>query len=271
MSDPLIERLAREAQRQGWSFGHHVLESFVTEVGLACLRPGDCAIDVGAHKGRHAVPWARRVGRTGHVFAFEPLPRFAAWIQLRRLRHWLPQLHVRRSAVANRRGHASFTYFPDRPAFSGLLQRDAPSARATQISVPLTRLDDRPWPKHPLRLLKLDVEGGEYDALLGARNLLHTRRPRVIFECGRRSAADLYQHTADDLFDLFDHADYQVYTLGGRRFTRADWDLDLPSWEFLALPRDDLDLLPQLPLLAERALERARQLPRSAARVAPPA
>src|SRR5262249_9744922 len=49
-------------------------ERIVQEVYEAILHPGDTALDIGAHRGRHTIPLARCVGPAGHVLAVEPLP-----------------------------------------------------------------------------------------------------------------------------------------------------------------------------------------------------
>ena len=48
---------------------------------LDYLRPGDVAIDIGAHKGAMTHWMARSVGRGGSVYAFEPQPVLAARLQ----------------------------------------------------------------------------------------------------------------------------------------------------------------------------------------------
>lgn len=49
-------------------------ESFQTELLQGFLKPGDAAVDVGAHIGTHTVAFSRAVGRNGSVFAFEAQP-----------------------------------------------------------------------------------------------------------------------------------------------------------------------------------------------------
>ena len=48
-------------------------EEMLRELYEELLRPGDNAVDVGAHVGDHTLPLARRVSPGGRVLAFEPL------------------------------------------------------------------------------------------------------------------------------------------------------------------------------------------------------
>src|SRR6266700_1510309 len=47
-------------------------EPFETGIMISLLRPGDVFIDIGANIGWYTVMSALTVGRSGHVFAFEP-------------------------------------------------------------------------------------------------------------------------------------------------------------------------------------------------------
>lgn len=49
-------------------------EHFETQLLLQTLQPGDVAIDVGANIGVYTLQMARKVSRTGKVYAFEPEP-----------------------------------------------------------------------------------------------------------------------------------------------------------------------------------------------------
>lgn len=78
-----------------------------------------------------------------------------------------------------------------------------------RIEVNTIRLDDwaRDAPIDHLDFLKIDIEGGEYRALLGAQALLKRFRPFVIAEldsiCLSRD-----QRTPDDVLDLLAEAGY---------------------------------------------------------------
>jgi hypothetical protein len=67
----------------GVSGAGEMYEVLTERLYAAWLRPGDVAIDAGAHVGRHAIGMAQAVGHNGKVHAFEPSPTV------------LPMLHAR--------------------------------------------------------------------------------------------------------------------------------------------------------------------------------
>lgn len=149
------------------------------------LLPGDAVLDCGANIGAYACPFARRVGPDGIVIAVEPVPfladRLEANVRLNRLQN----LFVVRKAVSSTAGvRPMFAPEPDS------WNRGAGSLYAgnvtngTAIDVETIMIDDLvdAFGLTSLRLIKLDIEGHEVDALLGAGNVLRNLRPYVFFE-----------------------------------------------------------------------------------------
>src|SRR3990172_11120183 len=79
----------------------------------SCIRPGQTAIDVGAHKGAYTYWMHARVGRSGRVFAFEPLPHLAAYLRHIQMVFPLRRLTVVEAALSDTAGEASL-FMPER-------------------------------------------------------------------------------------------------------------------------------------------------------------
>src|ERR1051325_6192499 len=163
-------------------------EAIIEEVYEAILRPGDVAIDIGAHAGRHSIPMAKCVGVSGKVFAVEPLPECRAELQIR-LERECPELfavmQLIPAALWDRPGEAEFIIAEDWPAHSGLRPTPYPTPTPVRkVPVHLETLDDlcADWPA--LHFVKLDAEGAELHILKGGLACLERFRPVIAFEFG---------------------------------------------------------------------------------------
>lgn len=210
------------------------------------LRPGDTVIDVGAFKGKHTIPIAAAIAGPGAALhAIEPNPEMAAGLRERIAAD--PALHfvmLHECAAAAENGIAEFVIAVEAPGYSGLRQRDydSPDVTTRRIGVHTVRLD---WllPHLPsLAYIKLDIEGGEFDALRGADGLLRKHRPAISFEFGSR-AYGAYGVEPAAVFDWFEERRYTLFDIIGNpmptkeRFLRAD---RIPGvFDFLAVPAEN--------------------------------
>lgn len=149
------------------------------------LRPGDVAIDVGAHIGFFAVELAESVGADGHVYAFEPLPSNASLLE-RSIREngFDARLTLERVAVADCSGMATLRYAAQSLNTGGAFLSEGSVEGLGALSsstVPVIKLDDYPA-RRPVRLIKMDVEGAEPSVVAGARDLITRDQPVIISE-----------------------------------------------------------------------------------------
>jgi len=179
------------------------------------LQPTDNCVDVGAHVGSLLAEALRRAPQGQH-FAFEPLPDCFARLQQEFGDR--PNVHLHNCAVADETGTTTFVHVVTNPAFSGLRPRryfrGAMESTETleEITVAVARLDDVIPPEVNIAWIKIDVEGGEKQVLLGAKALLKRDRPYVVFEHGG-GAADCYGTTPEMVWDLFTECTLAVSTL----------------------------------------------------------
>ncbi len=179
------------------------------------LQPGMVFLDVGAHIGYFSVLGAARVGPQGEVHAFEANP--ACVKRLRKNSERYPAIRVHAQAVSDAGGHALF--FPSvRAAESGWGSLLQGGERAAAVAVPATTLDawfcTRGVPR--VDFIKLDIEGGEYRALLGATQLLRLMRPVISLEVNEVCLAR-DGRTPQDLFSLLTSFGYSVRGVLDRR------------------------------------------------------
>ena len=108
------------------------------------------------------------------------------------------------------------------------------------ITVPVFSLDDvvEPGDLKQVGLIKLDLEGGEFHAMLGSKDLLSRAKPLLVFENGLRDSARDYKYSVDDFFGFFETIDYELIDFFGNTVDRQYWHAVLRTYMFLAYPRN---------------------------------
>ena len=151
---------------------HGIHEPFETEVIRSRVRRADVVFDIGANIGYYTILFATLVGPEGHVFAFEPE---ASNLQLLRKNvsvNGLTNVTIVPQAVSDHGGETEL-YISHGTSCMHSLYPSKFTGHSVKVGV--LRLDDF-VNQRSLRpsLIKLDVEGAEYRALLGLRNFLGT-------------------------------------------------------------------------------------------------
>lgn len=178
------------------------------------LKPGDVVADVGANIGLYSVAMAKRVGRSGRVFAFEPDPdSYASLYGHAKLNETADIIEAIAAAVGQQTGEIEF--YAGHGLESGVAGT-IKSAQGRPTTVPLLSLDDY-FAGRRLDLLKIDVEGYEQAVIAGATKLLgdHARSPRKIFIEVHPWAWPGLGFSGEALLALLAQAGYSVTDLNG--------------------------------------------------------
>jgi FkbM family methyltransferase len=184
-------RLPREALL--WR-GEH--EPEVQNAILAKVGPGAVVYDIGAHVGTMALGTALLVGDLGLVVAFDGDPENIARLQEHCARNGLEnRLRVVHAAVWSRTSIDGIGFRRGATARSqGGVQADGNRpvlGSGEVINVTAVRIDDFIGTGvPPPQLVKIDVEGGEYEVLRGGKKLFAKERPLVIAEVHHQQAAE---------------------------------------------------------------------------------
>lgn len=218
-------------------------ERDVTAVFQAVLRPGDLAIDVGAHIGFHSAAMAQVVGREGRVYSVEPNPALQARLRRMSERNPLRNLEVLPLAISDHSGEAVFHVSRD-PGLSSLLSSWSPATRVEQVPVKTTTLDDivEALPGR-VRLIKIDVEGHEEAVFRGLQRTL--RRGAVdalVFEVAPPDRPGAREEQAG-IFGLLQECGYAVWGITpsgllAQSSVREDPSLLHPGYNLLAMRKE---------------------------------
>ncbi|MBC7802824.1 MAG: FkbM family methyltransferase [Candidatus Parcubacteria bacterium] len=155
------------------------------------LRPGMQAVDVGANIGVYTVAMAHAVGAGGRVWAFEPTPYPADFLEHSIGLNGFGNVVLSRSAVSDRQGSLAFS--AGRHAELNAVATPENAAGADLLNVNAVTLDGaaaaQVW--KDIDLLKLDVEGHELEAVQGGAGFLGAQSPLVMFEIKADETVDL--------------------------------------------------------------------------------
>ena len=154
-----------------------------------CLKAGMTAIDIGAHKAAFTYWMSKQVGRTGKVFAFEPVPPLAKYLQNYADTCWNQNITVSSVALSDHCGEGELR-IPGQTEYRwASLEHESPSSsqdvagNTLTLPVQLETLDHF-WQTIDCQadLIKCDVELHELAVFRGARELLQNERPILLFE-----------------------------------------------------------------------------------------
>jgi FkbM family methyltransferase len=221
------------ARLKYWKPNIHHQERFLFDMARLLVKPGETVWDVGANNGVFSVAAAGVSGDSGRVIAFEP-DLWLANIVLNTAQQ-LPSSYARiaviSAAVANECGLAEFA-IARRSRASNFLVKATGSSQSggirTAYGVLTLSLDSMIESISCPQVVKIDIEGAEEMALIGARRLLRDVRPRILCETGAH---------ADRVAKIVHEHDYLMFdaeaATGSRRIIQQ------PTLNTLFIPQED--------------------------------
>jgi FkbM family methyltransferase len=146
-----------------------------------CISEGGTVVDVGANIGVYTLESAVSVGRSGRVIAIEAAPSHAKSLRENIQLNALQNIHVAETAVGAFPGRATLTRSnKDNLGMFSLGEIDGDETH----TVSLTTIDDLldGYNISALDLMKMDIEGSEYNALRGAERTIKKYHPAILIE-----------------------------------------------------------------------------------------
>ena len=172
-----------------WSGGLARFEPASVQVLRAAVRPGDVVLDVGANIGFFSTLFSRWVGAEGRVVSVEPEPENLLLLRRNLADNGCGNVNVCDCAVGASGGVASFS-IDETTGATGHLGQSATAGEVAVGTGKVQLIETRVATIDELvsglalapKVLKMDIEGGELDALEGALRTLSDHRPVVVAE-----------------------------------------------------------------------------------------
>lgn len=162
-----------------WELNHYSLK------GVCEVEPGDTVMDVGAFRGDSALFFAEKCGPEGHVFAFEALPK-----HIEEIKH-----HAGKAACTLDVVPLAAWDGPARMNISSSGGESTVSMDGEGESVDADAIDNVVSSRgiESVDFIKMDIEGAEMRALVGAQQTIATHKPKL--------AISVY-HLPNDLYAI---------------------------------------------------------------------
>jgi len=140
------------------------------------VRSGDVVYDLGANVGIYTLLASVLTGPSGRVYSFEPVPRNLRFLQKHLELNRIANVNVMDLAISSNDGCGQFD-LGHTPLTGRLLLSRPPNVLDVRTAALDTLVFSGQIP--PPNVIKCDIEGGEAEALRGARRTLNQYRPTV--------------------------------------------------------------------------------------------
>jgi len=111
-----------------------------------------------------------------------------------------------------------------------------------EILVTMDTIDRLLPPPHKacVSYMKLDLEGGEFDAFLGADETISLSRPLIVSEFGGHKTASTYGFAEGDFFEFFEQKDYSLFDFFAQAYTRQTFNEEGVLPQIIAIPNEKI-------------------------------
>lgn len=161
------------------------------------MQEGDIVFDIGANVGYLSCCFGLRVGKRGKVVSCEPLAANVDLIDVNRSINKLNNVHIVKCAVADKDNQ--FVHVSAETVICNIENKHTEQVQTKTI-------DELAWFYGHPNAIKMDIEGYEYHALLGATKTIERRKTKWAIEI-HDSATELcsvraWGKTHQDVFDI---------------------------------------------------------------------
>lgn len=207
----------------------------------ALLKRGDVFLDIGANIGWFTLLASTLIGPSGRIHAFEPREDTCRYLRKSvALNDLSDMVIVHNAGVWSAPGEMTLWNRDDRNPGGTQILAEAGADLAGAVRVPIITVDSLGLTR--CDLIKIDIEGAEPHALIGAKATIGRCRPNIVSEINPNQLKHVSSYSSDGYVGLLHSLGYGCYYLDGEARGReariGDARLDGPLTAILFAPRE---------------------------------
>lgn len=162
-------------------FDKGVFEEEMLDAFMSHLKPGMTFVDIGANIGQHTLFVSRIVGPSGNVISFEPIPRLYEQIKKSVEANAMTNVNLI-NAGCGAQEETKTLYLNKANIGGSSVIAPAIDEKVETVTIHIIKTEDILLPYTKIDLIKIDVEGYEYQALLGLEKIIARDKPTLFVE-----------------------------------------------------------------------------------------
>lgn len=191
-------------------FGDYLAEAKYARYLISESRPGDIFIDIGANVGYYSLLMSKLVGAEGLVYSYEAFESTYQRLLENLKLNDATNVVASQVAVASSSGKLDIEIIAEDNIGAARVSRNSTESRTTTVSSNTIDQMLQGEDLSTLRFLKMDIEGFEVEALIGAIETLRRFKPTCLIEIHRDQLAT-FGASPEELFGFMGELGYQAH------------------------------------------------------------
>lgn len=187
-------------------------EPHILDLIAKYLKAGDAFVDIGANIGQHSMFAASIVGSEGKIYSFEPIPYiYNQLLDSVKINHFEHIVSAQNIALGTNESTETLYIETNNVGGSSLV---APHGdKIEEIIVQIKKGDDMFKNIQHINMIKIDVEGYEYEVLSGIQKTITHHRPIIILEFSGKLYLEKKRGDGDKIISFLENTGYDLYDI----------------------------------------------------------